>query len=584
MQLQISISGWFLALTACTNAASIAKRDVRASSTLQTGWSYSGCYTDNNNGIRQLSRDGYRDYSAMTEESCVAFCSSKGYSVAGVEYSSECYCDYQLASTSQKEPEADCNMPCSGDSSKACGGSDRLSVFTNGVAVPVINPGPLGWSSLGCQNDPGPRLLSYRTGVVAGDSKMSVLQCTNACQAAGYSLAGVEYSSECYCDNQLRNAGSSGFDGCNMLCSGNSSEYCGGPNRINVYQASAKPKTPSVLPSGWTDKGCLKDNVLGRALTVNVDVVGGTQNMSVGGCISACTASGYPVAGVEYSQECWCDRQHGRILWRKQPPQHLCFGLFDFAGWLDVLFHLINNLDKHYFIICLNHLELLYNFKVYDKPHCIIYLVLCLVNIFIHLDFFFEPFNDFKHYEQYKQFVHEDFHNYHHELFEYYCRHGYVQNGGFDSGFNSWSFALYQTSDTVTSAVISDNHQASGCSALALYPSGTSNRQAYIYQSITGLPIRATRTVTFYAGRLDSARKQDNAKVYVAWGDTIMGPSTVCGSSSYPCLTTYSNAGGYRQYSFTFTPTAASGTLSIGFTWDAGSYAAPVIIDSIIVS
>ncbi|KAK1448233.1 WSC domain-containing protein [Colletotrichum cuscutae] len=249
-------------------------------------------------------------------------------------------------------------------------------VFTNSVAVPVINPGPLGWSSLGCQNDPGPRLLSYRTGAVAGDSKMSVLQCTNACQAAGYSLAG-----------------SSGFDGCNMLCSGNSSEYCGGPNHINVYQASTKPKTPSVLPSGWIDKGCLKDNVLGRALTVNVDVVGGTQNMSVGGYQKRrCGGIGW----LRYALQ----GQHGRILWRKQPPQHLCFGLFDFAGWLDVLFHLINNLDKHYFIICLNHLELLYNFKVYDKPHCIIYLVLCLVNTFIHLDFFFEPFNDFKVFDK----------------------------------------------------------------------------------------------------------------------------------------------------------------------------------------
>ncbi|KAK1633545.1 WSC domain-containing protein, partial [Colletotrichum phormii] len=309
MQSQTSIPRLFLVLTACANAASIAKRDVKTSSTLQTGWSYSGCYTDNNNGIRQLSRDGYRDYNAMTEETCIAYCSSKGYPVAGVEYSSECYCDFQLASTSVKKPETDCNMPCSGDSTEACGGSDRISVFTNGVAAPVINPGPPGWSSLGCQNDPGPRLLSYRAGVAAGDSKMSVLQCTNACQAAGYSLAGVEYSSECYCDNQFRNTGSSGFDGCNMLCSGNSSEYCGGPNRINVYQASAKPKAASVMPSGWAEKGCLKDNVLGRALTVNVGVVGGTQNMSVGGCVSACSAAGYPIAGVEYSQECWCDSQ-----------------------------------------------------------------------------------------------------------------------------------------------------------------------------------------------------------------------------------------------------------------------------------
>ncbi|KAG7050936.1 WSC domain-containing protein [Colletotrichum scovillei] len=441
MQPHTSIPSLFLVLTACANAASIARRDVRASSTLQTGWSYSGCYTDNNHGIRQLSRDGYRDYSAMTEESCIAFCSSKGYPVAGVEYSSECYCDYQLASTSQKKPEADCNMPCSGDSLEACGGSDRLSVFTNGVAAPVINPGPPGWSSLGCQNDPGPRLLSYRTGVVAGDSKMSVLQCTNACQAAGYSLAGVEYSSECYCDNQLRNTGSSGFDGCNMLCSGNSSEYCGGPNRINVYQASAKPKGPSVLPSGWADKGCLKDNVLGRALTVNVGVVGGAQNMSVGDCVSACSAFGYPIAGVEYSQECWCDSQirnggvaasEGCDMPCKGNTAEFCGGsnrLNIYASGsltLHVLFNLfdnLDNLDKFYLIIFLNHHELLHQLKVYDKLHCIIYLVLYLFSIFVHLDFFLELFNNLKHYEHYEQLFHEDFHDYHHELFEYYCRH-----------------------------------------------------------------------------------------------------------------------------------------------------------------
>ncbi|KAK1462132.1 WSC domain-containing protein [Colletotrichum melonis] len=646
MQLQISISGLFLALTACTNAASIAKRDVRASSTLQTGWSYSGCYTDNNNGIRQLSRDGYRDYSAMTEESCVAFCSSKGYSVAGVEYSSECYCDYQLASTSQKEPEVDCNMPCSGDSSEACGGSDRLSVFTNGVAVPVINPGPLGWSSLGCQNDPGPRLLSYRTGVVAGDSKMSVLQCTNACQAAGYSLAGVEYSSECYCDNQLRNAGSSGFDGCNMLCSGNSSEYCGGPNRINVYQASAKPKTPSVLPSGWTDKGCLKDNVLGRALTVNVDVVGGTQNMSVGGCISACIASGYPVAGVEYSQECWCDSQirnggvaasDGCDMPCKGNTAEFCGGsnrLNIYAsGSLTLPVSSTSSSTSSTTSTGTTSSSASTTSSSFTTSKSTTSPTASSTSSSVSSTPSSTSTSSSSPSTTSKSSTSSISSSTASSTTSSTtsttsssstktsiitttssssttaasssssktssssstsitsantCRatinSGYVQNGGFDSGFNSWSFALYQTSDTVTSAVISDNHQASGCSALALYPSGTSNRQAYIYQSITGLPIRATRTVTFYAGRLDSARKQDNAKVYVAWGDTIMGPSTVCGSSSYPCLTTYSNAGGYRQYSFTFTPTAASGTLSIGFTWDVGSYAAPVIIDSIIVS
>ncbi|KAJ0327666.1 hypothetical protein COL5a_005636 [Colletotrichum fioriniae] len=73
---------------------------------------------------------------------------------------------------------------------------------------------------------------------------------------------------------------------------------------------------------------------------------------------------------------------------------------------LDVLFHLFDDLDKLYFIICLNHLELLYKFKVYDKLHYIIYADLCLVNIFVHLDFFPDLFNDFKVFDK----LHNIFH------------------------------------------------------------------------------------------------------------------------------------------------------------------------------
>ena len=57
--------------------------------TLPTGWTSSGCYTDNVNS-RTLYSAAYNDGTAMTEESCIAYCSGKGYSYAGVEYSQEC--------------------------------------------------------------------------------------------------------------------------------------------------------------------------------------------------------------------------------------------------------------------------------------------------------------------------------------------------------------------------------------------------------------------------------------------------------------------------------------------------------------
>lgn len=81
---------------------------------------------------------------------------------------------------------------------------------------------------------------------------MSVSNCVAACQGAGYSLAGVEYSGECYCDNTISNGGTlapEGVSGCSMLCNGNFSEYCGGPSRLDVYDFN---KTVTLPPWNTT--------------------------------------------------------------------------------------------------------------------------------------------------------------------------------------------------------------------------------------------------------------------------------------------------------------------------------------------
>ena len=41
---------------------------------------------------------------------------------------------------------------------------------------------------------------------------------------------------------------------CSMVCNGNSGEFCGGPNRLNVYTTSATT-TPQ---SGWVSLGCYR--------------------------------------------------------------------------------------------------------------------------------------------------------------------------------------------------------------------------------------------------------------------------------------------------------------------------------------
>lgn len=88
------------------------------------------------------------------------------------------------------------------------------------------------------------RALTYGAGGIPGD-QMTVSKCTAACKTAGYTMAGVEYSGECYCDNSIANGATIATDnGCTMLCNGNSSEICGGPSRLNVYDFN-KPAVSS---------------------------------------------------------------------------------------------------------------------------------------------------------------------------------------------------------------------------------------------------------------------------------------------------------------------------------------------------
>lgn len=70
---------------------------------------------------------------------------------------------------------------------------------------------------------------------------MTIPRCLAVC--APYRYAGVEYGRECWCGNALNLAGNAGATPganvsdaqCNFPCPGNSSEFCGAGNRLNLY-------------------------------------------------------------------------------------------------------------------------------------------------------------------------------------------------------------------------------------------------------------------------------------------------------------------------------------------------------------
>jgi hypothetical protein len=81
-----------------------------------------------------------------------------------------------------------------------------------------------------------------------------------------------------------------------MTCNGNSTEFCGGANRADLYGTSGP------APVGWTNLGCYTDNTGARTLAT--PVFPGVSTMSVENCTAACSAAGFTLAGVEVSYAC----------------------------------------------------------------------------------------------------------------------------------------------------------------------------------------------------------------------------------------------------------------------------------------
>lgn len=183
---------------------------IAAPTSLPSGWAYKGCWVDNNNG-RAMSFQ-QPDDNQLTVESCVSACSKAGYSVAGMEYAYQCFCDNFLRNGATNASEADCSTSCAGNAGEKCGAGNRLSVYSNNTVltvypVPAVQKVglPDSWQYTGCLADnASTRALPYQLNLANNNSANN---CISQCSAFGYTLGGMEYGDQCceYFSSQLRN-------------------------------------------------------------------------------------------------------------------------------------------------------------------------------------------------------------------------------------------------------------------------------------------------------------------------------------------------------------------------------------------
>lgn len=256
----------------------------------------------------------------MTLDSCAAFC--QGFAYFGVEYSRECYCGKKLNAGSTKAPASECSMKCAGFDCTFCGAGSRLSVYSTqgddpsstntdstATSTPTSAPTalPEGWDSYGCWVDgANGRILGKQ---LDDNPDLTLESCANSCASQGYTIAGAEYSRQCFCGKQIVNGGTKAASEseCNTPCGGNPKENCGGGGRMSIMSLGAPQvaQPPGVIPTvgEWKYAGCYLDNVQDKRTFFWQTI---SDELTPKKCLDLCAEFGYMAGGLEYGRECYC--------------------------------------------------------------------------------------------------------------------------------------------------------------------------------------------------------------------------------------------------------------------------------------
>lgn len=113
----------------------------------------------------------------------------------------------------------------------------RATIQGGGAVTPGTTAAP---RYLGCFKDPNnPFDLD---GHLERSPQNTPERCVQTCAAKGFAYAGVQYAESCLCGNAYGRFGAA--QTCNMPCTGNRGQTCGGANANSVYSTGVPPRRP----------------------------------------------------------------------------------------------------------------------------------------------------------------------------------------------------------------------------------------------------------------------------------------------------------------------------------------------------
>ncbi|KAG5926178.1 hypothetical protein E4U42_003557 [Claviceps africana] len=135
-------------------------------------------------------------------------------------------------------------------------------------------------------------------------ANMTVEMCMAECKGNGFRYAGLEYYGVCFCGATV-DGPQADESQCSFPCSGDKTQKCGGDRALSVWQDPTFPNAEKLTVDAYKSLGCYTDDSSkGRTLSYPIDF--GGELCTPKTCLAACEKRGFPFAGIEYGNECYC--------------------------------------------------------------------------------------------------------------------------------------------------------------------------------------------------------------------------------------------------------------------------------------
>ncbi|KAL1653699.1 hypothetical protein SLS61_003847 [Didymella pomorum] len=277
------------------------------------------------------------------------------------------------------------------------------------------------------------------------------------------------------------------------------------------------------LPANWTYYGCYTD--YGKRKLAGSSYVD-SGNMTQASCVAFCDDNGYPYAGIEYGQECYCGLAIGvgSIKSNDTECNFPCPGNASEAYALEI-------------IVPTNTTN-----TTLSSGAC---------NVTSSTD-------------------------------------SYIVNGGFEDGLTNWTAVAYNASSSTFEIGVT-NEAIEGCTALTAVPKSDSKSLSYHFQTsilLANLEPEQNYTIDISIGHHSSVSGQDansDPKYTIRLSDNTLDYGAICGFAYAPCPLIGRNNSIYETLSLSFQAESNEETLTVYLSWYNGNFDVPLYLDGVTV-